>query len=153
NVPSPADVARAIELNTEWDRHRRGLPPAGPRFGYPVGSIGDCYHRVMRLRESERENKGVIWGSEHRSLDDWPRAWKHIEPLLADCDPKTVTPEILLSLRADIATQVSESEAHRMIKVWRTLWKKMAIFGFCDAKRDPSLAFANSAPKPRQDLW
>jgi hypothetical protein len=106
----------------------------------------------MRLRESEREKKGVVWGSEHHSRDDWPRAWKRIEPLLADCDPKTVTPEMLLDLRADIATQVSESEAHRTFKVWRAFWKKMAIFGFCDAQRDPSLVFANSAPKPRQDV-
>jgi hypothetical protein len=153
NVPSPGDVARAMELNNEWDRHRRGLPPLGPRVGYPTGSIGDGYHRAMRLRESEREKKGIVWGSEHRGRDDWPRAWKRIEPLLADCDPTTVTPEMLLDLRADIAAQVSEGEAHRTLKVWRALWRKMAVFGFCDAERDPSLVFANSAPKPRQDVW
>ena len=48
---------------------------------------------------------------------------------------------------------MSESEAHRVIKVWRALWKKMAVFGSCDATRDPSLLFTNSAPGPRQALW
>ena len=28
-------------------------------------------------------------------------------------------------------TRVSESEAHRVIKVWRALWKKMTVFGYC----------------------
>jgi hypothetical protein len=74
--------------------------------------------------------------------------WKRIElmaPLLAECDPKTVTPEL--------ADTVSASEAHRLIKVWRALWKKMATFGFCELERDPSLLFANSAPAPRQAVW
>jgi integrase len=29
----------------------------------------------------------------------------------------------------------------------------MVVLGFCEAARDPSLLFANSAPKPRQDVW
>jgi hypothetical protein len=52
-----------------------------------------------------------------------------------------------------VATKVSESEAFRVIKVWRALWKRMAGFGYCDADRDPSFQFANSAPQPRQDVW
>ena len=152
SVPAPGDIARAVELNTEWDRHRRGLPPTGPRLGYPLGSIGDAYHRATMMREKERQRKGITWTSEQRSRDDWPRAWKHIE-FLADCDPKTVTGEMLLELRSDVAANVSESEAHRVIKVWRALWRKMAIFGFCQADCDPSLLFANSAPKPRQAVW
>jgi hypothetical protein len=82
--------------------------------------------------------------------------WKRIErmaPLLAECDPKTVTPELLLDLCTEVADTVSASEAHRLIKVWRALWKKMATFGFCELERDPSLLFANSAPAPRQAVW
>jgi hypothetical protein len=153
HVPAPTDVARAIELNAEWDRHRRGLPPVGPRLGYPTGSIGDGYHRAMVMPEKERQAKGIVWTREHHSRDDWPRAWRRIEHILGDCDPRSVMPEMLLELRADIAQQISESEAHRTIKVWRALWAKMALLGFCDSKRDPSLFFANSAPKPRQDVW
>jgi hypothetical protein len=82
--------------------------------------------------------------------------WKRLEriaPLLADCDPKTVTPELLLDLCAEVADTVSVSESHRLIKVWRALWKKMATFGFCELNRDPSRLFANSAPPPRQAVW
>jgi hypothetical protein len=65
----------------------------------------------------------------------------------------TITPEQLLGVRELVASKVSESEAHRVIKVWRALWKKLAVFGYCDVARDPSLMFANSAPAPRQAVW
>src|SRR5262245_11550316 len=149
----PMEIARAVELNQTWDRHRHGLTPAAPRSRYFPGSIGDGYYRAMAMREKDRARNGIVWTREHHSRDDWPRAWKHLEPLIGDCDPKTVTPEMMHDFRTDIAAQVSESEAHNVIKVWRALWKKMARFGFCELDRDPALAFANSAPKPRQDVW
>jgi hypothetical protein len=60
---------------------------------------------------------------------------------------------MLLTLRADVAESVSESEAHRMIKVWRALWAKMAVMGLCSTNRDPSFMFKNTAPPPRQAVW
>ena len=162
-VATAEEKARAVKLNDEWDRWRRGLPE--PRAGglrYPRGSIGEAYLRVMQLREAERQSKGIEWTREQKSRDDWPRAWRWIEPLFGDCDPRTVTPEQLigdpcrpdvLGLRPLVSAKVSESEAHRVVKVWRALWKKMAVFGYCDAARDPSLMFANSAPPPRQAMW
>jgi hypothetical protein len=59
----------------------------------------------------------------------------------------------MLEVRADITRQVSDSEAHRTIKVWRALCKKMSAFGYCHLDRDPSFLFANSAPAPRQAVW
>jgi hypothetical protein len=59
----------------------------------------------------------------------------------------------MLNVRADIAQAVSESEAHRTIKVWRALRKKMAAFGYCRVDRDPSFLFANNAPSSRQAVW
>jgi hypothetical protein len=154
HVPSPADIARAIELNQGWDRHRQGLPPLHEnKTGHPPGSLGDAFERVMRLRELERQKKGIAWTSEQASRDDWPRAWKRLEGYFADCDPKTVTPEMLLTLRSDVAEMISESEAHRLIKVWRALWKKMAALGYCEFNRDPSKLFENAAPAPRQAVW
>jgi len=157
------EKARAVKLNDEWDRWRRGLPePREEGLRYPHGSVGEAYLRVMQLREAERRSKGIEWTREQRSRDDWPRAWRWIEPLFGDCDPGTVTPEQLigdpsrsdvLGLRPLVANKVSESEAHRVIKVWRALWKKMAVFGYCDAARDPSLMFAHSAPPPQQAMW
>jgi hypothetical protein len=160
-VMSAPDIDRARALNAEWDRHRRGLPPLAPRPGYPTGSIGEAYLRVMRLREAERRAKGVAWTKEQSSRDDWPRAWKWIGKLLGDCDPRTVTPEQLIGdpakpeepgLRPLVAAKVSETEAHRVIKVWRALWQRMAALKYCDRDTDP-FQFANTAPQPRQAVW
>ena len=56
-----------------------------------------------------------------------------------------------------VAERVSATEAHRVIKVWRALWKKLRAFGYCTDKDgpriDPSLAFSNTAPDPRQEVW
>ena len=154
NLPSAADISRAVALNTDWDRARRGLPAlAVEERLYPEGSIGCGYLRAMRMRAEERTAKNKVWTSEHASRDDWPRAWRWIEPLFADCDPKTVLPEQLFMLRTEVASRVSDSEAHRVIKVWRALWAKMAVMKLCPADQDPSRLFANSAPQPRQDVW
>jgi hypothetical protein len=160
HVPSAADMASAMRLNEDWDRHRRGLPPkAADEQTYPRGSIGEAYLRIMRLREAGRRAKGIVWTKEQTSRDDWPRAWKWIGELLGDCDPKSVTPEQLIGdplksneigLRPLVATKVSETEAHRVIKVWRALWQRMAALRYCDKDHDPSFQFANTAPQPRQ---
>ncbi len=150
--PSTDDKQRAIEMNAAWDRHRLGLEPS-TRSGNLPGSIGEGYHRAVLMRQAERQAKGITWTAEQHSRDDWPRAWKWLGPVFVDIDPRTVTPEMLLALRTTIAAQVSESEAHRVIKVWRALWKRMALLGFCQMERDPSLFFANSAPRPRQTSW
>jgi hypothetical protein len=98
NVPTADDKNRAIELNEAWDRHRRGLEPDGPKPKYPPRSLGDAYLRALALREAERRNKGIVWTKEQHSRDDWPRAWKWIEPLFGDIDPKAVMPEQLIDL-------------------------------------------------------
>jgi hypothetical protein len=141
--PDAADIKRAMDLNAQWDRHRRGLPPLAPRSRYPARSIGEGYERAMKLREAERKARGVEWTSEQHSRDDWPRAWKWIESLFGDIDPKTVQPEQLIDpdlpgLRPLVAAKVSEVEAHRTIKVWRALWQRMAALGYCDKDRDPA---------------
>jgi hypothetical protein len=158
NLPTAEDKNRAIELNEAWDRHRRGLEPAAPKPKYPLGSLGDAYLRAMALREAERKNKGITWTKEQHSRDDWPRAWKWIEPLFGDVDPKTVTPEQLIDpdlpgLRPLVASKVSETEAHRVIKVWRSLWQYAATFGYCDREQDPAFTFSNSAPPSREAVW
>ena len=151
-VPSPEDKARAIALNAEWDKVRRGLV-AAPVKVYPQGSVGDGYQRAMALRAAERKAKGAIWSKEQQKRDDWPRAWRWIDPLFGDYRPKMVQPESLLDLRSKVGERVSQSEGHRVIKVWRALWKKMAAMRYCDRDGDPSLMFANTAPDPRQRVW
>jgi hypothetical protein len=150
-----ADKARAIALNDEWDRVRRGIQVAASPSEtiYPRGSVGDGYQRAISLRETEREAKGMVRTKEQEKRDDWPRAWKWLGPVYGDRDPQSVTPESLLALRAKVAARVSLTEAHRVIKIWRALWKKMAAMGYCQRDADPSLIFSNTAPDPRQDVW
>lgn len=153
-VPSAEDVARAIALNAEWDSVRRGLGLAPvPAKVFPPGSVGDGYRRAIALREAERKAKGTTWTKDQEKRDDWLRAWRWIEPVFGDCKPDTVQPEELLALRTKVAERVSQSEAHRVIKVWRALWKKMVAMRYCEHDSDPSRLFANTAPEPRQHLW
>lgn len=48
---------------------------------------------------------------------------------------------------------MSITECHMTIKVWRALWKKMAAMKYCDHDADPSKSFANTPPKPRDQIW
>ncbi|MGA0564121.1 hypothetical protein ACO2RV_16880 [Ancylobacter sp. VNQ12] len=105
------------------------------------------------MRAEDRKGRGIVWTSERASRDDWPRAWRWIEPLFGDFDPRTIPPEQMQGLRRHISEKVSEGEAFRTIKVWRALWKKMAVMGYCAPGADPSMAMPNSAPQPRNDLW
>lgn len=157
------DKQRAMELNAEWDAVRRGLQPSRTldRPSFPPGSVGDGYTRAMALRAAERLKNGVVWTKEQSSRDDWPRAWKWISPEFGDCDPRTIIPEHFLRIEAGRATglipkiesEVSVSERHRVMKVWRALWKKMAAMKYCERDKDPSLSIANTPPPPRDETW
>ncbi len=147
-----ADKIAAIRLNSEWDKARRGGGGIeAPRF--PPGSVGDGYVRAMGMRAEGRRLAKTEWTSEHSSRDDWPRAWRWIGPAFGDFDPRTIPPEMMQAFRATVVECISESEAHRVIKIWRALWKRMAVMGYCERERDPSLATPNTAPAPRAHLW
>ena len=64
----------------------------------------------MRLREEERKARGIVWISEQKSRDDWPRAWRWISPVFGDFDPPLVVAEDLLALRTKVAQRASEGE-------------------------------------------
>jgi hypothetical protein len=144
----------AIRLNAEWDQHRFGECKQPNIMVYPPGSLGHAYSRAIALREAERKAKGITWSRQQKARDDWPRAWRWIGPAFGDYDPLAVVSEDLLELRAKVAERVSESEAFRVIKVWRALWAKLTPLGYTvPPGSDPSLTFANSAPPPRQEVW
>jgi hypothetical protein len=141
-------------LNDEWDRLRFGEPRVFSLMVYPPGSLGEAYNRAIALRQAERSAKRIVWSRQQKARDDWPRAWRWINPAFGDYDPLAVVSEDLLALRAKVAERVSESEAFRVIKVWRALWARLAPLGYpVPPGSDPSLTFANSAPSPRQEVW
>jgi hypothetical protein len=164
-APSVEDQRRAIGLNCEWDCVRTGQaePPSTiNRKQYPTGSVGNAYQRAMALRLAERKAKGIVWTKEQESRDDWPRAWRWLEPEFGDCDPKTVVPEHFLRIDKNtgkviglipkIEAAVSVTERHRAVKVWRALWKRMQAMKYAEGE-DPSKAIANTAPDPRDVTW
>ncbi|TAI67638.1 hypothetical protein CWO89_02135 [Bradyrhizobium sp. Leo170] len=162
---SKDDLRRAVELNAEWDAHRRGGGPARKidRPSWAEGSVGDGYVRAMALRKADRTKKGIVWTYEQESRDDWPRAWKWLGPEFGDCDPNTIEPEHFLridevtggvsGLLVKIESEVSIGERHRVLKVWRALWKRMAAMKYCKLDADPSKAITNTPPDPRQATW
>jgi hypothetical protein len=149
--------AEAIRFNEEWDRYRRGgeEAPKGPYF--PPGTLGHAYVRVMNMRAQARKAKSIEWTAEQASRDDWPRAWRWLGHAFAVMPPLDITPEQMMTLRNRVLEKVSETEAHRMVKVFRALWKKLPSLGAHYAgvtkENDPSLLFANNAPQPRQAVW
>ncbi|MDB5618533.1 MAG: hypothetical protein JWQ24_2771 [Tardiphaga sp.] len=164
--PTDADKAKALRLNSDWDSARLGLPPQKPADApvrYAPGSVGDGYYRAMAIRRAARAQAKIVWTVEQTKRDSWPRAWRFLEPEFADCDPKTIEPEHFiridektgepLGLIPRIEREVSVTERHLVIKIWRALWNRMVAMKYCDAGQDPSKAFENSAPDPRQVTW
>jgi hypothetical protein len=120
----------ALRLNEEWDRFRFGESSTLAIMVYPPGSLGEAYNRAIALREAERRAKSIVWTRQQKARDDWPRAWRWIGPAFGDYDPIAVVSEDLLALRAKVSERISDSEAFRVIKVWRALWAKLAPLGY-----------------------
>src|SRR5262249_29646725 len=55
--------------------------------------------------------------------------------------------------RTMIEQTVSLREAHRCVKIWRALWRKLAALGYCMRDADPSLGITNRAAKGRSAVW
>lgn len=146
----PSAWAIAETWARRWEEVRRGDCHCAPKDGnssivYPPGSIGEAFQRFRRT---------VEWAKKApRTREDWERAWQHLEPSLGDIIPSTISLEDMSAIRADIEAHISLREAHRVIKIWRALWKVAASMKYCDQTADPSLGIRNSAPAPRQAFW
>jgi hypothetical protein len=112
---------------------------------YPSRSVGEGFSRFRKTEEWK--NKAP------RTREDWWRVYRRIKPVFGDCDPRTVTLENLDAWRSVIEQTVSLREAHRCVKVWRALWRKLAALGYCVRDADPSLGITNRAAKGRSDFW
>jgi hypothetical protein len=55
------------------------------------------------------------------------------------------------ALRAHVREQVSPHAAHKVIKIWRALWKIMAAMRYCEAGADPSKGLRNLQPAGRSE--
>jgi hypothetical protein len=146
----PAAWAIAAAWAQKWAQAKRDAYRPEPARAqsdrvYPPGSVGEAFHRFRRTEEWARKAP--------RTQEEWERVWTRIDPLLGDVAPGTIRMEDMSAIRAAVQAKVSLREAHRVIKVWRALWKVAASLGYCNRDADPSLGVRNSAPAPRQDLW
>lgn len=142
-IDGPAAWAIAQSWNERWQRHRAGNErQAVPEF--PAGSIGEGFDRYRKTTEWLEKKP--------RTREEWERAWARIKPIFGDVSP--LSPEVNLEsvaeLRQLVRDQVSQREAHRVIKIWRALWRVLAALGYCRGKQDPSSGIRNRAPQARQ---
>lgn len=151
--------AWAIARQDRWEKTRKGKAPAPAMVTaenlspdqieeltiYPPRSIGEGFRRFRRT--DEWKNKAP------RTRGDWWRVYHRIKPVFGDCDPKTVTLEDLDAWRTMIEQTVSLRGAHRCIKMWRALWRKLAALHYCVRDDDPALGIANRAAKGRSAVW
>lgn len=113
---------------------------------YPIGSIGFAFERYRRTEAWAKKSAAS-------RKKDWDWSWQFIEPIFGDVDPKTVQVENVERFRTYILQKRGHHTAHRVIKVWRALWKIMAAMQYCERDGDPSLIIRNSAPKGRSTTW
>jgi hypothetical protein len=149
----------AEEWNQRWDDARSGRLPS------PAASSAENLspERAEALTLYERGSLGAAF-REYRSTDewaakaprtreDWWRAWKRIKPVFGQARPSAVGLQAISAFRKMVETTVSLREAHRVIKIWRALWKVAAALGYCQRDADPSLGVRNVAAKGRQMTW
>ncbi len=89
----PGHVARALDSQRGMGQgsHRRR---AFTENDLPAQQRGRRLStRAVRLREAERKAKNITWTVDQEKRDDWPRAWRWIEPVFGDVDPRTVQPD------------------------------------------------------------
>lgn len=142
----PEAWAQAHRLYEDWQRQRHGLPAVHERRSWPPGSIGHAFDRYRRTEAWQAK-------AESTRKKDWEWSWGFIEPIFGDVAPSTVQVEDIEQLYAHVKATKGLHTAHRMMKVWRALWKVMAAMQYCDADKDPSRILKNTAPKGRRETW
>ena len=142
----PEAWAEAHRLYEDWHRHRQGMPAVHERKSWPEGSIGHAFDRYRRTD---------AWRAKAESTrkKDWEWSWNFIEPIFGDVAPATIQVEDVEQLYAHIKTTKGLHTAHRMVKVWRALWRVMASMQYCDADKDPSKILRNTAPRGRKATY
>ena len=144
--PDGPDAWRiATECNARWREYKAAARSAPVIPPMPIGSLAEAFQRYRGTAE---------WATKApRTREEWLRAWAHIEPVFADVRPRTVILEHISAFREKVEREVSRREAHRVIKIWRALWRVSAAMGYCQRDADPSLGVRNKEPERRQEVW
>jgi hypothetical protein len=140
----PEAWRKASECFARWKEYAAAKQrPIVPYM--PPGSLSEAFQRYRGTAE---------WsGKAPRTREEWERAWVHIGRVFGDVRPRTVTLEHISGFRKKVERDVSRREAHRVIKIWRALWRVAAAMGYCRRDADPSLGVRNKEPERRQVFW
>ncbi len=154
----PQAWAIAESWNKKWKAARAaslaGQPPDAARQASPatrVNSVAEGYAKFRATSEWQRKKP--------RTREDWERGWKLIEPVFGDADPRTLDLMRLDQWYAGLLELVGVREAHRAMKIWRALWKRIATIkradgeAYCTRDADPSLGVTRKTPQPRAAFW
>jgi hypothetical protein len=136
---------KAEECNARWREYlaASGTKPITQLM--PIGSLAEAFQRYRGTAE---------WMVKApRTREEWGRAWVHIGRVFGDVRPRSVTLEHISAFREKIERDVSRREAHRVIKIWRALWRVAAAMGYCQRDADPALGVRNKEPERRQAIW
>jgi len=135
----------AAKCNARWIEYKSTIQKAPIIPQAPIGSIAEGFLRYRGTGE---------WTAKaERTREEWERSWLHIERVFGDVMPRTVTLEHMSAFREKVERDVSRREAHRVIKIWRALWRVNAAMGYCQRDADPSLGVRNKEPERRQEVW
>jgi hypothetical protein len=141
----PEAWRNAEEQNGLWKEHLLAAKTRPIIPSLPIGSLAEAFQTYRGTPE---------WMAKApRTREEWERAWKHIEPVFGDVRPRIVTLEHISKFRLNVEEKVSRREAHRVIKIWRALWRVAAALKYCTRDADPSLGIRNKEPERRKAAW
>lgn len=142
----PEARAKAFRLYEDWLRVRNAPVEADGGSTYPHGSVGWAWDRY---RQTE------AWAAKSASTrkKDWEWSWRWIGTAFGDVSPRTIEIEAIEDLYGHVLETKGIHTAHRVVKIWRALWKVMASFKLCEIGADPSKIVRNKAPKGRNQTW
>jgi hypothetical protein len=111
---------------------------------YPKSSLGAYYDRFRR---------SIAWTRKApRTREDYARAWKHIEPVLARSVITEISVDDCEAFYVHMETNFSAAERYRTIKVLRILFDDAKLrLGL--ATESPAKTLPNRRPKGRSALW
>ena len=140
----PEAWQKAAYCLARWKEHAAAKPRQIVQH-VPSGLLAEAFQRYRGTAE---------WSAKaSRTREEWERAWVHIGRVFGDVRPHTVMLEHISGFRGMVEAKVSRREAHRVIKIWRALWRVAAAMGYCQRDADPSLGVRNKEPERRQALW